>query len=379
MSRMLWLLALCAATAASVAWSTSRESDSVVTDPSAAGSAESGRAGAPGADSPGAAGRPSAGHPIHAIGYVEPTSELRRLAFRADGVIAECRVEIGQQVRAGELLLRLHNADRQAELAAARLAVALAQAEHEQVASGVNRHRIAAAEQHLACQREQLTLAKKKLDRTGELLERKAKSQEDFDQQESDWLQAEIRVREAESELAHLKGFVREVDRQVTAAKLHLAEARLVEAQARLDNTELLAPTDGVVLEILRRPGESGRIQGSDAAILFADMAQLRVRAEVDERFVSRLAVGQTVAIFGRGLGSQTFRGTIALIKPVMGKKTIFTHDAAERKDLDILQVLVDLPAGFAAPLGLEVDVSIEAPPAAKVGGDEAVARGRQP
>jgi multidrug resistance efflux pump len=325
-----------------VAWTTSRPVGPTSTGP------------------PDLAARHSAAHPIYAIGYVEPTTELRRLAFRADGVIAECRVEIGQQVREGDLLLRLHNADRAAECEAARLAVALAQAEHDQVVSGINRHRIEAAEQHLAYERERLSLAQKRLERATELLERRAKSREDFDQIESDLRQAEARVHEAEAELAHLNGFVRDVDRQVTAAKLHLAEARFAEAQERLRNTELLAPTVGVVLEILRRPGESGRIEGSDAVILFADTSQRRVRAEVDERFVGRLAVGQAVTVYGRGLGEKQYQGRLALVKPVMGKKTIFTHDAAERKDLDILQVLVDLPPGFVAPLGLEVDVAID-------------------
>ena len=43
-----------------------------------------------------------------------------------------------------------------------------------------------------------------------------------------------------------------------------------------------------------------------------------------------------------------------------MGNKTVFSHEAAERKDLDVLQVLIDLPPDFRAPLGLQVDVDIQ-------------------
>ncbi len=49
------------------------------------------------------------------------------------------------------------------------------------------------------------------------------------------------------------------------------------------------------------------------------------------------------------------------IIKTVMGKKSTFTHDAAERKNLDLLHVLIDLPAELRAPLGLRVDVDIRA------------------
>jgi hypothetical protein len=50
---------------------------------------------------------------------------------------------------------------------------------------------------------------------------------------------------------------------------------------------------------------------------------------------------------------------TVALVKRLMGNKTVFSHEASERKDLDVLQVLIDLPADFRAPLGLQVGVEV--------------------
>ena len=43
-----------------------------------------------------------------------------------------------------------------------------------------------------------------------------------------------------------------------------------------------------------------------------------------------------------------------------MGPKTVFSGAASERKDLDIIQVLIDLPQEFHAPIGLQVDVDIQ-------------------
>jgi hypothetical protein len=83
------------------------------------------------------------------------------------------------------------------------------------------------------------------------------------------------------------------------------------------------------------------------------------VPAEVDERFVSQLAVGHEAIVTGCGQGCQDFFGHVTLVKPVMGKKTIFTHDAAERKNLDVIQVLIDLPEDLSAPLALQVEVAI--------------------
>lgn len=43
-----------------------------------------------------------------------------------------------------------------------------------------------------------------------------------------------------------------------------------------------------------------------------------------------------------------------------MGNKTVFTQASSERKDLDVLQVLIDLGPNFRAPAGPQVDVTIE-------------------
>ena len=49
----------------------------------------------------------------------------------------------------------------------------------------------------------------------------------------------------------------------------------------------------------------------------------------------------------------------MSLVKAIMGKKTVFTKSSTERKDVDVLQVLIDLPEGTTLPVGFEVDVRI--------------------
>jgi HlyD family secretion protein len=88
-------------------------------------------------------------------------------------------------------------------------------------------------------------------------------------------------------------------------------------------------------------------------------MSRLRVRAEIDERYVAKLSEHQRAEIYGRGLGDKRVEGCLSFIKDVMGPKTVFSRDASERKDLDIVQVFIDLPADFQAPIGLQVDVEI--------------------
>lgn len=124
--------------------------------------------------------------------------------------------------------------------------------------------------------------------------------------------------------------------------------------------TIVRAPGEGMVLEILRREREASRAYQSEPAIILADDSRLRVRAKIDERYVNRLRAGQRALVFGRGLGDERFVGRVAVIKRVMGNKTVFSRSASERKDFDVLQALVDMPPDFRPPLGLQVDVAIE-------------------
>jgi HlyD family secretion protein len=68
---------------------------------------------------------------------------------------------------------------------------------------------------------------------------------------------------------------------------------------------------------------------------------------------------GQQVVVRGRGLGERAVPGTVVLAKPVMGKKTVFSRAASERKDLEVIQVLVDLDEPLVAPVGIQVDVQV--------------------
>jgi hypothetical protein len=83
------------------------------------------------------------------------------------------------------------------------------------------------------------------------------------------------------------------------------------------------------------------------------------VRAEIDERYVCLLHEGQSARVFGRGLGEKSYSGTVVAVKRLMGNKTVFSRASSERKDLDVLQVLIDMPEAFRAPLGLQVDVEL--------------------
>jgi putative ABC transport system permease protein len=176
-------------------------------------------------------------------------------------------------------------------------------------------------------------------------------------------LQRQSALRVAEAELLHLRDYVRPEDRDLAETKVRLAEAKLAVARQQLADTSLAAPCAGTVLEILRREGEGVRLTDTDPVLLLGDLSKLRVRAEIDERFARLIRAGQEAVLFGRGLGDATLETRVAAVKAIMGKKTVFSRAATERKDLDVLQVFVNLPESFTAPVGLQLDIKVHAAP----------------
>lgn len=296
---------------------------------------------------------------MEGIGYVEPASELRRLMFRTGGVIRSCTVHAGDVVRKGDVLIELDNSTQRADLEMARHQLALSRADAADVNVGVNPHRLKVLERTIERLREKVRHAKSDLERYGELVNMGGVSKQDYDLARTRRSQSEIELSEQEAELFHLRNYVTPEKRALLAAKLDHATANLRLAEERLRETRIAAPCDGTVLRLLKREGEGVSSFVPEAVLLFGDLSQLRVRAEIDERFVKELRVGLTAEVYGRNLLGKTYPGHLVELDKVMGDKTVFSRASSERKDLHVLQVLIEMEPGFSAPVGLQVDVRI--------------------
>lgn len=297
---------------------------------------------------------------VAGIGFVEPVSELRRLAFRSSGIVSHCAVAVGQQVKKGELLMILDAKDEKAALNAAEAALALAKARRNQLLAGVTQARIAAQKAVVEAANAEAAFAEQDFARYSLMLSTPGTvSQGDHEKARTLFLTRAAMAKQARAELDHLLNVVTPEDRAVAEAEVERAKADVEMARARLDFTELRAPCDGTVLEILRHEGEASNPSANETAILFADLSRLRVRAECDETYALRLIPGLKAVLTFHDERNTAVEGRVTLVKQLMGAKTVFSHAATEHKDLDVRQVFIDLPAGVSLPVGLEVDVKI--------------------
>lgn len=141
-------------------------------------------------------------------------------------------------------------------------------------------------------------------------------------------------------------------------AEIAAAAHRVTTLEQKIAKCMVAAPIDGTILRVYMRPGESFSTVMPRPLLAIADLSVRRVRAEVDERDVHRVRVGQRVQVFAETDSGRMYAGEVARLAASMGRKRVLSDEPAEPADRDVLEALIDLDrSGLALPVGLRVIV----------------------
>lgn len=240
------------------------------------------------------------------------------------GRIVAIAADQGDRVAAGDVLFQLEDRD-------LRQQVGIAEAEVAAAAATLERAR--ASQRGVAAVLAQTRLAHA---RVAELIANEILAQQDLDKA----FEA-VAVAEAESAVANAA--------EIEARKrLDAAERTLDYQRARLADTTVEAPFDGL---IVRRDREAGDVVAAGSSVLLlASTEEMWIAAWVDETELARLAVGQPARVVFRSEPAAAYAGTVARI----GRET-----DRETREL-VVEVRVDgLPANWAVGQRAEVYVEV--------------------
>jgi multidrug resistance efflux pump len=121
---------------------------------------------------------------------------------------------------------------------------------------------------------------------------------------------AQARLNKAMNDLAALEDGPKEEDLTLAQARINAAEKALASAQAALDNLELTAPLDGVVVSIEPIVGEE--VAPNQPVISLADFSQWFVETDdLTEIEVVNIEVGQEVTIVADALPDVELKGVV--------------------------------------------------------------------
>jgi len=153
-----------------------------------------------------------------------------------------------------------------------------------------------------------------------------------------------IEVERAQQELAWLKEGVD----PMLASEVEQAQLALDRLLAQVADAQIVAPTDGIVLEAMVRPGDA--VTEGTALILTANLAAVEARTTVIEEDLPLVQVGQTVDLFFDARPDVAIQGCVTHIVPQR-------EPGSDRPLYPVYITPDELPEGLA--LGMTVDASI--------------------
>ncbi len=222
--------------------------------------------------------------------------------------VARIPVEEGQSVRRGAVLIELDDTDERAALAQAQASVAQAEAKLRQLREVA----LPAAEQGFAQAQANSLQARQAYDRTKTLQERGfiGQSQLDDARRNLDVADSQLRAAQLQVQTNGPAGS----DFALAQTALEQARANLHAAQAKLEQTVIHAPVDGV---LIARSVEAGNVvQAGKELMLLAPAGETQVVVEIDERNLAQLALGQKALGSADAFPGQRFAAELVYINP---------------------------------------------------------------
>ncbi len=164
--------------------------------------------------------------------------------------------------------------------------------------------------------------------------------------------QAQAQADSAQSQLAALKAGARPEQLAAARAQVEAAQAALEALQAQLPRYSLTAPFDGVLLGLDIQPGETA-VPGTPVLVV-GDLSRLRVETtDLSERDVPQVELGQPVTVVVKALNQQV-AGRVSAIAPLAGT---LGGDVVYKATID----LDTMPKGLRAGMSVEVHFGAEA------------------
>lgn len=246
---------------------------------------------------------------VVATGKIEPITKVE-IKSKANGIIEAMRVDVGDLVNPGDVLVELDKEQLTARVRQSRANLEAAEAAFKGAQAALEKNTIEA-------EGPDVVFAQRSAARAQSLSEQNLLAQQGLDDARSALEMAQNRQRSAKGQLVVARAKVAETDAQVSQAR-----AALESAEEDLRNATIRAPIKGMVLSRdveIGSPVSSILNMGSSATLVMTlgDIQQVFVRGKVDEADIGRVQMAQAARISVETFKDRKFDGKVTQISPI--------------------------------------------------------------
>lgn len=277
---------------------------------------------------------PAAVDEVLGIAIIEPARRISQLSPETGGLVKSIRVDIGQQLTKGQVILTMDNA------------VETAQVKQATVKINTQQDAIETARQNVQTLRVQLQKAQDDLKRNQQLFAGNALTRKDLDDSQYQVSSLQQQIRASEAQLKQAEGQIQQFRADIQYAST-VAGLKTV-----------TAPEDGTLLSLDAKVGQY--LTSNQSIGDFAPAGPLVAVTEIDELFALRIKVGQKAYIRPQGGTERLATGTVMLASPYLRKKSLFSDNTANLEDRRVREVRVQLDDPGKVLIGARVECLIQ-------------------
>lgn len=251
-------------------------------------------------------------------GYVIPAQKIL-VSPKVGGMLISLNAKEGTRVAKGDVLAQIENTEYQADYDRSAATAELM----KQRWLELQKSRDEEIQQSLADWeegQERLKELQSEFGRAKTLYEQRVLTKQEFDDADSAFKMQQKRVRRLEYGYNMLVSGPREERKAAAKAEWNQAEADMMKAKWRLDNSTIRAPVTGT---ILKKSAEEGNIvnaaafQGSFSICEMADLSHLEIELDVAERDIAKVFPGQVCKVRIEAFADRVYEAVVDRIMPV--------------------------------------------------------------
>jgi len=256
---------------------------------------------------------------LESRGYVIAKHQVL-VSPQVSGRIISLNIEEGRRVTKGDVLAEVERTEYQADTEQMRGVLMRNKAELAELESGARPQEIAGATADLQEQEEVILQLESQFKRLKEALKTNSVSVTEFEQSQSSFLSTRRRIEKLRQSLDMMKEGPRKERIAMAQAAVIQAEANLTKSQWRLENCTLRAPISGT---ILKKNAEEGNLvnpvafSGSTSVCDIADLSDLEIDLNIQERDVSKVFVNQECEVRSEAFPKRVYKGKVSRLMPI--------------------------------------------------------------
>ena len=243
------------------------------------------------------------------------------LSFRVPGVTKNLSAEVGQRVKAGQIVAELDDRDYRLNMDAIKNQLTATEAQLDQLRKGGRSEDIISLEGRIRALQTTVKTANTEYQRVQNLYAADAASKSQLDQIRTQYEQARAELESTQQELAKAKTGGREEEIRAAEANIRSIRSNLAQAKAALEDTVMKIPFNGIISQ--KHMSNFQQVSAGMPIYSLVDISRIEIQISVPERMISSINSGRQVSMKFLNFPDRMITGIITKVGVTADRQTL--------------------------------------------------------